>query len=108
MAQDFRVTLDTTSRRAAAFQRVFGRLEVCVQSPIPLLAILPGFDAPQAVFLLDLSLITPDERGRLVEWLAERFGLPAEEINSRLEMEGLPILASECSLIIDHPQRWID
>lgn len=108
MSKDFRVIIDAGTSRAATFEQVFGRREVCVQSPIPVLATLPGFDEPQPVLLLDIEQLSIDELGRLVDHLVTRFGLTRTEVHERLAADGVPILASECSIVIENPQRWVD
>jgi hypothetical protein len=94
--------------RAADFEKVFGSSTVAVQSPGTRLAKLPGFDKPQEVYLLDLDWAA--EQGRrdaLVEHLAQRFGIPAADVDRTLDQEGVPILASDTTVAIHNPQRWI-
>lgn len=94
--------------RAADFEKVFGRPMVPVTTPLPHAAFLPGFDEPQLVYLLDLEWATEQGyRQALVEHAAERFGIPADEVDADLERVGMPILESDTSLVIHNAQRWV-
>lgn len=106
--KDFKVILSETSSRADDFKTVFGRLEVCIQSPLPRLAQLPGFDVPQRVYLLDLDALSEDEEARLVQHISTKFGVGEVEVILHLANQGVPILADDCIVVVDHPQRWID
>lgn len=108
MSKDFVVILHDGTERAKNFMEVFGRRDVHVKSFVPTLITVPGFSEPQAAYMLDLDLISPDERARLVAHLAERFGIDAKEIDDLIGLMGVPILASDCTVAIEHPQRWID
>lgn len=107
MGKDFRVILDKDSSRAETFMRVFGRLEVCVVSPFPHWANLPGFDEPQLVHSLDLDELTPAEHAALVTDIHDRFNIPEDEVKALVAARGVPILASECTVLVDNPQRWL-
>ena len=107
MGKDFKVILDKDSARAETFMRVFGRLEVCVMSPLPQWANLPGFDEPQPVHLLDLDELTPAENAALIADLHSRFGIPEVEVKALVAESGVPILASECTILVKNPQRWM-
>jgi hypothetical protein len=94
--------------RAADFERVYGTTIIAVTSPIAHMAGLPGFDEPQEVYLLDLDWL--DEIGRrenLIAFIAERFGQDPAEVAQGLDEEGMPILATDTTLRIEHPQRWL-
>lgn len=108
MGKDFKVKVFDNTERAKDFMKVFGRTEVCVSSPLPVYVGVPGFDEPQAAYLLDLKEITADERARLVTHISERFGLDAGEVGALVNLRGVPILASECVLTIENPWKWID
>jgi hypothetical protein len=105
MAEDFKITVNDPEQ-AARFQAVFGRTTVKVKSPIPEIANLPGKPNTQ-IYLLDLDLITPEERARLVQNIAERFGLPLATIEAELDSHGVPILADHCTVTVNNPQRWL-
>jgi hypothetical protein len=106
--KDFKVKVFDGTERAETFMEVFGRTEVCVLSPLPVLVNVPGFDAPQAAYMLDLQEITDDECDRLVAHISKRFVIDAHEVSSLLEQHGVPILLAECTLTIENPQKWID
>lgn len=108
MGADFTVLIHEETERAKNFMEVFGRLRVNVMSFIPSMVNVPGFDEPQAAYMLDLALITPAERGRLIDHLAARFGIAAQEVELLIHTMGVPILASDCTLTVENPQRWID
>lgn len=106
MARDFVLTIHD-SERAAVAERVYGSPSVCVKSPFPQHASLPGFDTPQLVYELDLALLTPEQRERLVLYIAETFDYAPEEVRQSLDQEGFPILAEGTAVVIHNPQRWI-
>ncbi|NJN53568.1 MAG: hypothetical protein HC804_01730 [Anaerolineae bacterium] len=83
----------TDPERAERWREVFGTDEVAIMSPVPSHANLPGFDEPQLVYRMDLSVVTPEARARLVQQTAERFGLDTAVVDADLEREGMPILA---------------
>ena len=105
MAEDFTVTICDPHRRAV-FESVFGTATVHPVSPFPAQADLPGHpDEP--VYMLDLELITPEQRERLVSYLAEGFGVPAEEVDVLLDDHGVPIPADDCVVGMATPLQWI-
>lgn len=106
---DVRVVIDEDSPRAADFMKVFGRRDVPVRSMIPSWVMVPDHDKPVKAYMMDLSQITPEEREKLVQHIAGRFGpLLDDEINEQLDSVGMPILADECTLVVQHPLTWID
>ena len=105
MSRDFEIVVH--GRRAEDLIHVFGSNRVCVRSPVPHWAILPGI-GPALVYEADLDLITLEQRARLVTLIAERFGLPETEVERELDAHGLPLLADECSVVVHNPQRWLD
>jgi hypothetical protein len=108
MAEDFKVTINARSDRAFDFLTVFGRLTVNVTSPVANLVPLPGHDELVRAFYLDLEMITPEERKRLVGHIANRFNVPPAEVEEGLDIVGMPILDSDCIVTVLHPQRWFD
>ena len=105
MPKDFTVTV-TNPERAAQWREMIGSDTVCVQSPIPEPADLPGH--PHAlIYLVDLHELNPGQIARLVESLSRRFGLSPEEANRELQERGIPILADDCIVTVAHPQRWL-
>jgi len=107
MGKDFIVSIKPGTDRANDFLKVFGSLDVRVESFIPFLAELPGFDEPQKVYLLDLKWLTNLERRRLCLHLAGKFNIPVEEVESEIDDVGVPILDQDCYLILENPQRWV-
>lgn len=105
MAKDFTVTV-TDPARAAEWEAVLGTARLHVRSPIPSRANLPGKPGAE-IYLLDLELLTPEQRQRLVAHLAERFGLPVEFVEKNLDVQGVPILAEHCVVAISNPQKWL-
>lgn len=106
MGKDFRIIIEEPNRKAD-FIAVFGRKEVCIQSPLPAWEKLSGFEEPVQVYYLDFDEITDEERQRLVEHISEKFGDAPEEVNRLLDIHGLPILASDCFVVINNAQRWL-
>src|SRR4051794_4665359 len=106
MAKDFEVTI-TDPERAKFFLEVFGRTNVNVTSPVPSLADLPGKPGAR-IFMLDLKLITVEERERLVAHIAQRFKLPVAEVEASIDTEGVPILDEHCYVVVFNPQKWFD
>ena len=83
MGQDFTVTI-TDPQRAAE---------------------LPGRPAAP-VYMLDLSLITDEQRHALIRYIADKFQIPIGEVAVTLDMHGVPILAEHCLVTVEHPQKW--
>ena len=108
MSKDFRVTVFEGTQRAETFMQVFGRLEVCVKSFIPEEINMAGFDEPQLAYWLDLDEITSDERTHMIDYLANRFSLSPQEIESYMNDYGVPIRAAECIVTVLNPQKWVD
>ena len=67
---------------------------------------LPGYPA-KPVFLLDLELLEPAQRRRLVTHLAAKFGLEQADVDRDLEAHGMPIRAADCSVMVFNPQPWL-
>lgn len=81
--------------RLTLWQATFGSDTVPIKSIIPRRANLPG--KPDAlIYEMDLAAITSEQRTRLVEALAQKFNLPAAEIEANLDEQGCPILADDC------------
>lgn len=106
MGKDFIATL-TDPERAKAFVEIFGSASVYIESPIGQLADLPG--KPEArIFKLDLSLITPEQKQKLAEHIAQRWELPLEEVAADIDKQGVPILDEQCYVTVLNPQKWFD
>lgn len=105
MGEDFKVKI-TNPERAKAFRDTVGDDEVFVLSPVGEMANLPGL-GKRMVFKLDLAMYTADEKDRLAEHLAARFGVHKEVVKADLAISGLPILDEDCTVIVKNPQRWV-
>jgi hypothetical protein len=92
--------------RAMDFQAVFGTATVCVKSLLPRLASLPEIGRA-LVYDLGLETVSKDQRQRLVEHIAKRFGLPAEDVEKDLDSHGVPILAQDCTIVVDNPWSFL-
>jgi len=91
-----------TSPRAADWLRVFGRLtDIPLRSPFAIRVNVPGRSNVSA-YLLDISFITPEERLRLVNHIADRFNLTPAEVDRDLDAQGVPILAED--VLVSIPQ----
>lgn len=106
MGGDFLVTVNN-EKRMQDWLQMFDAVQVYVTSPIPETAELPGFDEPQKIYMLDLELISSRQRQKLVNYLANKFGLDPSVIDAGLDEEGVPILAEDCMITIHNPQRWL-
>jgi hypothetical protein len=83
--------------RLAFWQEVFGGDTVPILSFVPSAANLPGI--PNAsVYMLDLRVITAEQRERLIAAIARKFNLPIEEVAAGLDIHGVPILADDVSV----------
>lgn len=108
MAKDFTVTIRDDSPRAQDFMKAFGRLTVNIKSFIPEMMSHPDFDEPQKMYKLDFDLVTEEEFERLVDVVAEKFKADRDRVHLELKQAGIPILASDCTVTIENPQRWFD
>lgn len=103
MAKDFLVTI--TGDRAAEWQQVFGTTTVNVQTPLPQWADLPGKGRAK-IFLLDLGLITPEQRQRLIEHISQKWNIPPDQVEADIEAQGVPILDEDCYVTVLNPHKW--
>lgn len=106
MGKDFRVVIEEPARQAE-FMSIFGRKEVCIESPLAEWAKLAGFDDPVEVYYLDFDEITAEEKQALVKHIAGKYDTAPAEVIRLLAIHGLPILASDCFVVISNPQRWL-
>lgn len=104
MSTDFHVTIHGT--RGEEWQRVAGTNHFPVKSPIPSLATLPGYSEPQRVFMLDIPEIEAATLSKIVAHLSEKFQVPLDEAEQEIRAAGIPILAADCSVMVEHPQKW--
>jgi len=108
MAKDFTVTISESSPRVADFIKCFGRRELHIKSFIPQLMELPDFDEPQPCYLLDLEFVSEEELNRLAIHLSEKFNANLETVIGVLRNSEMPILATDCVVSVENPQKWID
>ena len=106
MGKDFTVTIHNLEREAE-WREVLGTATVHVNLPFPHGGDLPG--RPGAVmYELDVALLTPEQKRRLIEHLSQKFGEPRDFVARMIEGEhGVPILAEDCTLTVHNPQRWV-
>ena len=96
------ITILESSPRAANWLHIFGRLtDIPIRSPFPIRVHVPDHQNALA-YLLDVSLITNEERLRLVNHLAKYFSLTHAEVERDLDSDGVPILADD--VIVSIPQ----
>ena len=85
--------------RKAFWESIIGGNEVPIVSFVPQMAKLPSFDVLQPIYMLSLKAITEEHRARLVEAIAQKFDIPASEVAETLNDHGVPILASDVSVV---------
>jgi len=105
MAKDFTVTV--YGERGEEFEKLFGTRTVNVRSPFPVLANLGGNPVPESVYMLDLELLTNEQRAKLVQHIAEKFSANPSDVSHFLDEEGLPIKASDTVVTVTNPQKWL-
>lgn len=84
-----------TSPRAADWQRIFGRLDNIPLTSSRLNLVRHQTEGLMYVYGLDLSALTPDERERLIDFLAEKFNLPRAEVAGDIDEQGVPVRAED-------------
>lgn len=92
--------LSTSSPRYADWMKVFGTDAVTVQSPIPLMIELPDGRREEA-YLLDLRSLDSTVRAKLVHHIADRFGIPDNQVAAEIDRQGVPILAKDVAISAD-------
>jgi hypothetical protein len=88
-----------SGERAEIFREIFGTDEVAIESPIPILANLPGV-GERLCYMLDMNEITAEQRLKLIVFLAQRFGADGEVIDRDLDTKGMPIVAEFCFVTV--------
>ena len=104
--KDFQASISKTSERAETWLAVFGSKTIPLKSPIPYKANIPEKGSVY-VYDLDLSLLTQEQRQRLVIHIAKRFDYEESFVDKELDSMGCPILAEDVTIIIHNPQKWI-
>jgi len=105
MTKDFTATISEKSERAEMWQTVLGDKTIPIRSPIPTKANLPGKPAA-SIYEMDIESLTGEQREKLIDYLAERFGIPKAEVAHDLDEVGCPILAEDIIVTIQNPQKW--
>jgi hypothetical protein len=103
--KDFTATIRKGSPREQEWLKVLGGNVAILRSPIPTWRTLPSGNA--LCFELDLQALTGDQRKRLVQHLAEKFSVPAEEVEADLGTIGVPILDEDVTVTVFNPMRWV-
>jgi len=95
-------TISDSSPRAADWRRVFGGLTVRLLSPLPVIADSPA--GRRRFYKADVAALSASQRERLVAFIAERFSVPAAEVELGLDdpNEGLPILEEDLHVSFDY------
>ncbi len=106
MSKDFTITINHPQRRLEWLE-MFGTASIHVKSIIPEFVMLLGFEEPQPVYYVDLSLLTSQQHQRLIRHLSCRFNLPIEQVKRRLRKQEVPVPATDCTLIIQNPHKWL-
>lgn len=80
--------------RVALWTAVFGKPEAPIVQPFPVeAATFPDGDA--RFVRLDVTRITPDQIGLIVEGVARQFGLPVAEVAYDAQRHGFPVKCDE-------------
>lgn len=106
MPEDFTVTI-IDPKRALEWLQILHTKTFNVTSWLPEWSNLPGLDEPQLCYLLDLDLLEPNQRRRLVRTLATRFEQPVEVVEAQLDQHGVAIPARICQVNIKNPHKWL-
>ena len=107
MGKDFTATITGDSEWAEMWRRVHGCDTVYLKSFIPGFADLPG-KPDTLIYELDVALLTDEQRQRLVQHIADTFGLDMAEVDRDLDIIGCPVLAEDLTVTVHNPQRWVD
>lgn len=103
--KDFTATIRQGCPREQDWLRVLGTNEVVLKSPVPHLASASGI--PEALFFeMDLTALSSEQRTRLIKHLARRFHVPEQEVVRDLDRVGCPILDTDVTVTVYHPQKW--
>jgi len=108
MGKDFEIIISEKSERYNNFMAVYGTNIIKVISPFPELVSLPDSKEPVLAYFLDLDLITETQRENLICHISEKFQQSRKVVEDNLEKIGMPILAKDCTLVINNPQKYFD
>jgi hypothetical protein len=98
MPRNFTATI-TNPDRAEEWGHVLGTTTLFIESPIPHVTTLPGH-AHALVYRLDVDELTATQLADLIGYLACKFDLSKELVESSLAAEGMPILADDCRVTV--------
>lgn len=107
MPKDFTATISPESPRHADWLKVYGTDTVYLQSPFAFTAEVEGL-GEQSVYMLDLALLTDEQRQRQIDHIAEKFNLDPAVVEAELDEHGVPILGQDVYITIHNPQKWFD
>lgn len=84
--------LNPRSARYATWREILGSDDVPLKKPSAVRCDL-GHPVAETVdcYELDLAVMTEEQKGRLVDWCAAKFGASAAEIRAEIERSGYPI-----------------
>lgn len=82
--------------------RVFGTDQVPIMLPYPVRGSAPGVESAE-FYKLHVPSLTPDQRSRLVEFIAERFGELPSTVEALMDdpEHGVPIKAEDVLVSVD-------
>ena len=83
--------------RAAVWGKIFPGARMPILSIVPSTADLPGHPGA-SVYLLDLAAITDEQRGQLVNALADLFAMDPDQVRQDVDALGVPISADDTSV----------
>ena len=105
MSKNFTATISEKSERAEMWLSILGARTIPIRSPIPTKANLPGKPGA-SIYEMDIESLTGEQREKLIDHLAKRFGVPRAEVAHDLDEIGCPILAEDIIVTIQNPQKW--
>ena len=92
--------------RGDEWERVCGTRTFPVTSFNPVRANLPG--KPNAeVYIMNVQAMESAVMEKIAAHLAQKFGLTEQEVFSDMAAHGNPILAEDCTVVLNDPQRWV-
>lgn len=80
--------------RKSLFEKIYGTNRIPVKTIMPFKAVLPDFDTPQEVLMLDFNRLTDQQIRNLADYVAEAFGQERKGLEGHLMRVGFPILAN--------------
>lgn len=105
MPGDFFVIVND-EERALEFTEVLGTNQLPVKSLQPVLGTAPGVKG-KPFYILDVAQLNPYQRRKLARHIAEKFGLNPDDVHNEMAVNGVPILAEHCSVMLKNPGRWL-